>query len=220
MHYQMRLEKLSQSSIDSVKESFNRLPHTDHLDGQYRLRRYSTIRLNSGNAFSYIKLPQQEFEQSEHYNKHQGGMSRSFEDLEDEVVGSLGMLDMCDRFLEAGAFGESHPIEIHQMRIITTGEKTPVSPEGVHRDGYDFIAIVGVDRHNISGGNAQVHKTYGGKPIFDCPLSVGEILMINDRELWHNATDIYRLDPSKDGYMDAFILTAKYDRKEQNYEDV
>jgi len=210
MHYQMRLEQLNQSSIDSVKESFNRLPHTDHLDGKFRLRRYSTVVLNSGNAFAYTKLEQQPFEQSEHYNKHQGGMARSFEDIEDGVVESLGILDMCDRFLEAGAFPDTHPIEIHQMRIITTGEKTPVSPEKVHKDGYDFIAIVGIGRYNISGGNAQVHKTFGGKPIFDCPLSAGEMLMINDRELWHNAADIVRLDPSTEGYMDAFILTARY----------
>ena len=138
-------------------------------------------------------------------------MSRAFEDLEDEIVHSLGLLDICDTFLKAGNFHESNEIEIHQMRIITTGQLTPVSPEGVHQDGYDYIAIIGIDRYNIFGGAAQVYKTYGGKPIFECHLQSGEMLIINDKELWHNAIDISRIDESATGYMDAFILTAKYE---------
>ena len=207
----MQLDQIEQTSIDTLKESFNRLPHTDHLDGQYRLRRYSRIKLSSEESSGYTKLKQQSFNQSEEYNKHQGGMNRAFEDLEDEVVHSLGLLDICDTFLKAGNFHESNEIEIHQMRIITTGQLTPVSPEGVHQDGYDYIAIVGIDRYNIFGGAAQVYKTYGGKPIFECHLQSGEMLIINDKELWHNAIDISRIDESTTGYMDAFILTAKYE---------
>ena len=205
------LDKISQDSVDSVKESFNRLPKTHHLDGQYRLRRYSRVRINDTYEFSYFKLPQQDFNQSEHYNKHQGGMSRAFEEIEDDVVRSMGMLEMCDKFLESGGFSADNEIEVHQMRIITLGEvtRTMVSPEGVHQDGYDFIAIVGIDRCNIYGGNALVYKTQGGKQIFDCPLQQGEMLMIDDRELWHNAGTITKISPDKQGYMDAFILTAR-----------
>ena len=96
------------------------------------------------------------------------------------------------------------------MRIITTGEKTPVSPEGVHQDGYDFIAIIGIERYNISGGQAFVHRTYGGKAIFESSLKSGEMLMINDKKLWHNANGIFRMHPDMQGYMDAFILTARH----------
>jgi len=209
MNYKMRLGEISLDSIDSVKESFNRLPKTNHLDGQYRLRRYSRVKTNNTHEFSYFKLPQQEFNQSEDYNKHQGGMSRIFEEIEDDVVRSVGMLEMCNKFLESGGLSADNEIEVHQMRIITLGEVTEVSPEGVHQDGYDFIAIVGIERYNISGGNALVYKTQGGKQIFDCPLQPGEMLMINDRRLWHNAGNITRLDPDGRGYMDAFILTAR-----------
>ena len=211
MRSKIRLDEISQESVDSVKESFNRLPKTNHLDGQYRLRRYSRVKINETYEFSYFKLPQQEFNQSKDYNKHQGGMSRTFEDIEDDVVRSVGMLEMCDKFLESGGFSADNEIEVHQMRIITSGEvaRTQVSREGIHQDGYDFIAIVGIDRYNISGGNALVYKTHGGKQIFDCPLQPKEMLMINDRQLWHNAGTIAKLDQDKQGYMDAFILTAR-----------
>ena len=89
MKSKIRLDEISQESVDSVKESFDRLPKTNHLDGQYRLRRYSRVRINDTYEFSYFKLPQQDFNQSEHYNKHQGGMSRAFEEIEDDVVRSM-----------------------------------------------------------------------------------------------------------------------------------
>jgi len=214
MSYQMRLENISFHAVDSVKDSFNRLPHTSHLDGSYRLRRYSRIRMGEqaeiDETCDYIKLSQKPFNQSEDYNKHQGGMSRLFEDIEDDVIVSLGMREMCDKFLLASGFEYDHVIEVHQMRIITTGEKTPVSPEGVHQDGYDFIAIIGIERYNISGGQAFVHRTYGGKAIFESSLKSGEMLMINDKKLWHNADGIFRMHPDMQGYMDAFILTARH----------
>ena len=103
-----------------------------------------------------------------------------------------------------------HEVEIHQMRVITLDDKTPVSPEGVHQDGYDFIAIIGIERYNISGGQAFVHRTYGGKAIFESSLKSGEMLMINDKKLWHNANGIFRMHPDMQGYMDAFILTARH----------
>ena len=214
MSYQMRLENISFHAVDSVKDSFNRLPHTSHLDGSYRLRRYSRIRMGEqpeiDQTCDYIKLSQEPFNQSEDYNKHQGGMSRLFEDIEDDVIVSLGMREMCDKFLLASGFEYDHVIEVHQMRIITTGEKTPVSPEGVHQDGYDFIAIIGIERYNISGGQAFVHRTHGGKAIFESSLKSGEMLMINDKKLWHNADGIFRMHPDMQGYMDAFILTARH----------
>jgi hypothetical protein len=183
------------------------------LDGSYRLRRYSRIRMGEqpevDETCNYIKLSQKPFHQSEDYNKHQGGMSRLFEDIEDEVVVSLGMREVCDKFLQACGFENDHVIEVHQMRIITSGEKTPVSPEGVHQDGYDYIAIIGVERYNISGGRAFVYRTYGGKPIFESVLNNGEMLMINDRNLWHNASGITRIDPDAQGHMDTIILTAR-----------
>ena len=213
MSYQIRLENIDFNCIDSVRDSFNNLPHTDHLDGKYRLRRYSRIRMGEqpeiDQTCDYIKLSQEPFNQSEDYNKHQGGMSRLFEDIEDDVVSSLGMRVMCDKFLNACGLEHDNVIEVHQMRIITPGEKTPVSPEGVHQDGYDFIAIVAIERHNITGGQALVHRTYGGKAIFESVLDSGEMLMINDKKLWHNAYAITRIHPDMQGHMDAFILTAR-----------
>ena len=180
--YKIKLEQISQWGVSTVRDSFNNLPTTDHRDGYYRLRRYSRIKLSDSIHFKYMKLESEAFNQPTHYNKFQGGIDRQFEDIE---------------------------IEIHQMRIVTRDELTPVSPEGVHQDGYRFIAIVGISRYNITGGNLLVCKTYEGKPIVDFPLESGEMIMLDDRAMWHDATQIKPINNSVQGWMDAFILTAR-----------
>ena len=206
--YKIKLEQSSQWGVSTVRDSFNKLPTTDHRDGQYRLRRYSKIKLSDTDHFKYMKMESEPFNQSASYNKFQGNIPREFEDIEDEVVESGGMLEMCDTFLESSGFSDDHEIEIHQIRIITRDEPSPVSPEGVHQDGYRFIAMVGINRYNITGGNLLVCKTYEGNPILDFPLESGEMVMIDDKAMWHNATQIKPVDPDVQGYMDAFILTA------------
>ena len=207
--YKIKLEQISPWAVSTVKESFNRLPETEHRDGQYRLRRYSKIKLSDTDNFKYMKMESEAFNQSAHYNQFQGGVARKFEDMEDEVVQSGAMLEMCDTFLDSSGFSDDHEIEIHQMRIITRDELTPVSPEGVHQDGYRFIAIVGINRYNLTGGKLLICKTYEGKPVVDFPLDSGEMVMIDDRVMWHNATQIKPVNQDIQGYMDAFILTAK-----------
>ena len=207
--YKIKLEQISQWGVSTVRDSFDRLPETDHRDGKYRLRRYSKIKLCDTDHFKYMKLESEVFNQSGSYNKFQGDVPRQFEDIEDEVVESGGMLEMCDTFLESSGCVDDHEIEIHQIRIITKDELTPVSPEGVHQDGYRFIAMVGINRYNITGGNLLVCKTYEGKPIVDFPLESGEMIMLDDTVMWHDATQIKPINPDVQGWMDAFILTAK-----------
>ena len=207
--YKIKLEQISPWGVSTVKDSFNKLPKTNHRDGEYRLRRYSKIKLSDTDDFKYMKMESEAFNQSAHYNQFQGGVDRKFEDIEDEVVHSGGMMEMCDTFLQSSGFSDDHEIEIHQMRIVTKNELTPVSPEGVHQDGYRFIAMVGINRYNITGGNLLVCKTYEGKPIVDFPLDDGEMIMLDDKAMWHNATQIKPINDAVQGWMDAFILTAK-----------
>jgi len=208
--YKIKLEQISQWGVSTLKDSFNKLPTTDHRDCEYRLRRYSKIKLSDTDYFKYMKMESEPFNQSTYYNQFQGGIDRKFEDIEDEVVKSGGMLEMCDTFLESSGCVDDHEIEIHQIRIVTGNELTPVSPEGIHQDGYRFIAMVGINRYNITGGNLLVYKTDEGEPpIVDFPLESGEMVMLDDRAMWHDATPIKQVGHEGQGWMDVFILTAK-----------
>ena len=53
--YKIKLEQISQWGVSTLKDSFNKLPTTDHRDGQYRLRRYSKIKLSDTDHFKYMR---------------------------------------------------------------------------------------------------------------------------------------------------------------------
>ena len=51
---------------------------------------------------------------------------------------------------------ETWLIEAHQFRIITGRDPGKPTPEGLHRDGVDYVFISLIERHNISGGVTRV----------------------------------------------------------------
>ena len=122
----MKLLQLDQlgKAVRELKESFNGLPVTEHKDGKYRLRRYSVIELrtsfwNAEEEAEIERLEHRTFEQSEDYNQHQGGMARDFEEIEDSVLQSDGMKEICLTFRRAFDLTDGQEIEIHQMRVVT-----------------------------------------------------------------------------------------------------
>ena len=83
----LQLNKVSEEAVESLAESFNRLPHTDNKDGKYRLRRYSVVEVrttfwDAKEEAEISKLSKRDFLQNKELNKHQGGTARSFEEIE------------------------------------------------------------------------------------------------------------------------------------------
>jgi len=208
----LQLDEISDEAVESVSSSFYNLPETEHRDGKYRLRRYSIVQCN-GNC---VGLGQNSFIQSDEYNKFQGNMSRTFEPIEPKVIESVGMLEMSCMFKDACCLPEDQKIEVHQMRIVTIGRgETPVSPEGIHQDGFDYICMVGIARYNVVGGHLLVYdnptiRIRHDEHFMSLVLRPGEVAIIDDKALWHSASKIKTVIGS-DGYMDIFILTAKVD---------
>ena len=161
------------------------------------------------------QLPARSFEQSKELNSHQGGMSRLFEPIEDDVLQSNCVKEACLAFYRANDLYGGQEVEIHQMRVVALPSQnadrrwTPVAPEGVHQDGFDYIAMLGVNRHNIEGGELMVYKDEDSDPFMTHALGSGEIIMLDDRKLWHNAKPISRENPSREGYGDWFVLCVK-----------
>lgn len=226
----LQLNTLTEEFIDDLKPSFDNLPETPHKDGEYRLRRYSAVellttfwstitqtailggcRVEVGDAqVEVVRLPTRSFEQSKELNSHQGGMSRLFEEIEEDTLQSKGMKEACLAFMRANDLGTGAEVEIHQMRVRALPDTTwtPVAPEGIHQDGFDYIAMLGINRYNIHGGELMVYRDKNFAPFMTYPLQDGEVVMLKDRELWHNATPISRQDEDEAGYGDWFVFCA------------
>ena len=207
--YRMQLDKMSDHCLESLSGNFDDLPTTNHADGAYRLRRYSRVHM-CNESMIYKTLDGKQFTQSSSYNNFQGDVTRTFENISEKVITSYGFWELCSRFLNSCRLPTNNVIEVHQMRVITLDNEneTHVAPEGVHQDGYDSICIASIERHNVKGGHLLVHKEKDSEAILNLDLDNGELAYINDRELWHNATPISRLDPLSGGHMDLIILTA------------
>ena len=121
---------------------------------------------------------------------------------------------MCDRFVAANHLPNNQEIEIHQIRIAASNEETQVAPEGVHQDGFDHIAMVGVGRRNISGGDIMIYSSHNQAPFFRKVLQDGEVAMLADTKFWHNACPIQAVNEDQPGYLDLFVLTATDKRNE------
>ena len=209
----LRLDLLSNEAIQDLSPSFDLLTATEHKDGKYRLRRYSMVELLT-EPHMFKQLPTNTFMQTDEYNDFQGNVERKFENVDETVLDGQGMRELIYKFRMINKLPVGTPIDIHQMRIITLYNETPVSPEGVHRDGYDFIAMIGIARDNIKGGHLLVYTEQDGDHFMSIPLNAGQMVTLDDTKLWHNASDIQTVDKTKNGYMDAFIVTAKISKKD------
>ena len=218
----LQLLRISDNAVASVTDSFDRLPYTDHKDGKYRLRRYSAVEVrttfwNAKEEAEIRSLDRVEFTQGKEWNNHQGGMTRTFESIEEEVLQSEGFKEICLAFKKYFNIVDGQEVEVHQMRVRTLeGEEwTQVSPEGVHQDGYDHIAIIGINRHNIEGGELLAYLRKDEDYFLKYDLDAGEVLMLDDSKLWHNASPIRRSTAAV-GYGDWFVLTAHNDKGAEN----
>lgn len=202
------------SLIEGIKYSFDELPETDHADGKYRLRKYSRARVTDVNQTGKISVTDCEvdrFTQSEKYNKHQGGMLRKFENIDSSVISGSAMKEMARAFMSACNVPNLLLMDVHQMRVKCSGGATQLSPEGWHQDGYNSVAMIGIHRQNIIGGEVLLSTSKTEAPFLSAVIDSGTMVIIDDSHLWHNGRSIQPIDDSKPAYMDIFVFTSKLD---------
>ncbi len=128
--------------------------------GRYRRRRHAMLRrAATGRA---TRKPHQPHFQSLDYNPLHGGVERWFEPIETGSARArrcTTILAFCrDAVRRAGARLAAWHVEVHQFRIeARTGEAGRPTPEGLHRDGVDYVLVLLVDRRNIASGVTTIH---------------------------------------------------------------
>lgn len=160
----LQLTQLSHAAVHQLAPSFTGLPKTTHADGNFRLRRYSVIEVINDEV---VETNKHNFVQSEDINHFQGDIVREFEGIETHILHSEGMAEMCQVFMDLNHLPNGQEIEIHQMRISAIYAETQIAPEGVHQDGFDHIALIGIDRSNIEGGELLVYKDSNEAPFLE-----------------------------------------------------
>ena len=199
---------------EAFASSWNDLQVDEYLvEGQRcRRRRFAVYSIDRDRGIE--RRPHQPHYQRPEYNALFGGIERWFPPVATEVGGGptmLAILRFCDRLFRAclPTAGAWH-VEVHQFRIeARAGAPGHPTPEGVHRDGVDFVLVLLVSRDNIVSGTTTVYSGAGdplGSFTLTDPLDAA---LVDDSRVAHGVTPVTPLDPARPGYRDVLVATFR-----------
>jgi hypothetical protein len=186
-------------------------PDTYMADGgRYRKRRHAVFAVSSEDV---ARQPAQPHYQSRDYNTLNGGIERWFEPVTDAVATGPAMttiLTFCRSLFGMVSPAHSWHVEVHQFRIeARRGQEGRPTPEGMHRDGVDYVLVLLVNRVNIASGMTSVHDLSGhalGQFTLTAPFDAA---LVDDARVMHGVTPVEPLDPAEPGYRDVLVVTFR-----------
>jgi hypothetical protein len=194
--------------------SWNDLALDTHLpDGhRYRRRRHVTLSARAGRE-SFDVEPRRPHYQAAEYNRLVGGIERWFEPMSAAIVAGdtfQRIVAFCLRLYGGMRPGVDWHIEAHQFRIEARADAAGLpTPEGVHRDGVDYVLVMLVDRVNIESGTTTIHQPDGellGRFTLEMPL---DSALVDDARVAHGVTPVRPLDPSRPAHRDVLVVTLR-----------
>ena len=199
---------------DRFAASWGSLPRDEHLpDGhRYRRRRHATLTARAG-AASFRIEPHQPHYQGLEYNRLVGGIERWFEPIDAEILAGAtfaAVMEFCQRLFGALRPQTHWHVEVHQFRIEARADAAgQPTPEGVHRDGVDYVLVLLVGRANIESGTTTVHGLDGrllGSFTLGAPLDAA---LVDDARVKHGVTPVHPIDPAPPAYRDVLVVTFR-----------
>jgi len=183
--------------------------------GRYRRRRHALFEAAATGPI--VRGPHGPHWQSLAYNPLNGGVERWFEPVTDEVGASHSLttiLAWCrDTFSALAPAVASWHVEVHQFRIeASAGSAAKPTPEGVHRDGVDYVLVLLVQRTNIASGTTTIHDAEGallGSFTLAAPFDAA---LVDDARLSHGVTPVEPIDPTRPAYRDVLVVTFRAPR--------
>jgi hypothetical protein len=184
--------------------------------GRYRRRRFGAFRVA---ADGVVRKPHQPHYQSRDYNPLNGGIERWFEPITEAVAGHPAMSAILvtshalfDRMTPKALRPAASHVEIHQFRIeARPGEPGQPTPEGMHRDGVDWVLVLMVRRENVGSGETTIYdltKRPLGSFILAAPLDAA---WVDDSRVYHGVTAVTPLDPLLPAYRDVLVVTFRHE---------
>ncbi len=206
----VRALKIDLPGLEALRGSWEHLPRDTHLRdaGDYRARRHSCFVHTLGGALASV--PHRAHWQPTDYNALHGGLVRWFEPIELTIRAAPAWAQLLEVIGEV--FAALHPvprwfIEAHQFRIDTARGIGRPTPEGAHRDGVDFVAVILVRRRHVIGGETRVFDARGASGVRFTLQEPWSMLLMDDARVIHETTPIQA--DGTDGARDTLVLTYR-----------
>lgn len=192
-------------------------PSWDHLapdrylrdGGRYRSRRHSCFVVEPGHS-QVTQVPHRAHFQPVEYNALHGGIERWFEPIEPAIASDpawVALLRTLGQVFAARCPTPRWFVEAHQFRIDTADGIGRPTPEGAHRDGVDFVAVLLVRREGIKGGETRVFDAHGPAGTRFTMTEPWTTLLLDDARVIHESTPIQPTAPG--GHRDTLVVTFR-----------
>ncbi|MBQ4854665.1 2OG-Fe dioxygenase family protein [Rhodanobacter sp. B2A1Ga4] len=194
--------------------SWNDLAPDTYLaaSGRHRRRRHATFAADADGGIR--REAHQPHYQSLKYNPLQGDIQRWFEPVLPAIADGaslrriLGFCRDCFGAL-APAVSRWH-VEVHQFRIEARADEAgEPTPEGVHRDGVDYVLVLLIDRENIESGTTTIHARDGAVLGSFTLTHALDAALVDDARVLHGVTAVTPLDPARPAHRDVLVVTFK-----------
>jgi hypothetical protein len=163
-------------------------------------------------------LPQYSLAQSKAYNPVHGDLRREYPPIDPRLLDGPDLRRLVSHYASRFAWNDAIVLVQFQRVDCLPGRNGRVAVEGFHQDGNQHVAMLIVDRVNITdtSGVSQYKLDANGKMtdemVFDAVVPPGQLIYWNDRRVWHYGTDIEIANPAANGgrgFRDIVILSAK-----------
>lgn len=207
-----RLASLDAASFAALAPHWNDLPADVHLrdGGQYRFRRHASVRLSEDGARIIESVARPHWQPTE-YNALHGGYLRQFAAVTQAAFAEpalTGLILGLGRCFAACAGRTPSYVEVHQFRIDTASGIGRPTPEGAHRDGVDFVAVILIHRAQVRGGETRVFEADGPAGLRFTMTAPGSALLLDDHRVVHETTPLQ--PDGAAGHRDTLVLTYRH----------
>lgn len=191
---------------DTARSSFQNLALDTYIPVKNRYRRFAQYRMSYlDNTWQFELLPHRAYVTYSKYNSVAGGIKREYQPI---------TVDFTDHIRQAAEEipldkNEDWQINVHQYRIFVKKEKLDgiIVPEGLHRDGHDYVFIGVYDRHNITGAELSLRPNDDKEtPFFTTIIPAGQGVVFDDSKMWHYVTEIKPVNDQKEAYRDTVVV--------------
>lgn len=183
--------------------------------GRYRSRRHGCAVVHvDEEEVRLAPVPHRPHWQSTAYNALHGGLERWFDPLDPRMASAAVWRDLltglgrCVAAVRPPGDGRWY-VEAHPFRIDTSEGVGRPTPEGAHRDGVDFVAVILVDRQAITGGETRVFEATGPHGVRFSLATPWTALLLDDTRVIHESTPIQPVSEGARGHRDTLVLTYR-----------
>lgn len=181
--------------------------------GRYRKRRHATYAID-GESTPIRRAPHQPHYQSRNYNPVNGGIQRWFEPVLPGIGDGASMraiLATCRALFERLVPVRAWNVEVHQFRIEARADVAgQPTPEGVHRDGVDFVMVLLVGRRNVRGGITSILAPDGTTLGSFTLIEPMDTVLFDDLRVLHSVTPVQSIDPTQPSARDVLVVTFRH----------